>query len=111
MIEMTAVILAAGSTPGGLDVNVNSLIQYGVLGLFAILLLLARIVPWSIYQEKKDEIARLNGIIAEKDKAIEAIRAAKDAEIGTLRGTLDEKVIPLAIRLLDVVERPRRGGG
>ena len=56
--------------------------QYGVLGIFAILLLLARIVPWQIYQEKKAEIDRLNAELAKERANTDAVRQAKDSEIG-----------------------------
>lgn len=109
--------LASGA--GGVNVDVTSLVQYGVLGIFAILLLLARIVPWSIYDEKKKEIERLQGLvdakdaqlIAERDRhdaEMSALREAKDSEIRTLQSGYNDKVFPLLLRVTDLLDRRPR---
>lgn len=112
MIE-TVVILAAGASTNGVDLT--SLFQYGVLGVVVILLILGKVVPWSYYDEKKAQIEKLeaqvaakDAVIAQKDKDIDTVRSAKDEEIKALRTAIEDKIIPLAIRLLDVVDRPRR---
>lgn len=103
-------LLAETTQPPGLDVT--SLLQYGVLGIVVVALVFGRLVPWLYYNEKKQEIIRLNALLEGERASKDALRMAKDAELQTLHAAIDDRIIPLTIRMLDVVERrPTRRGG
>lgn len=106
-------MLAGSGSLGSEGVNFTQLAQYGILGLVTLALIFGRIVPWSYYDEKKAEIIRLQAELAEERKNFEDLRKSKDIEIATLRTASEERIIPLAVRLLDIIERrglPRERG-
>lgn len=108
---LAARVLVDSGNIGTNGPDFTSLIQYGVLGLVTLALIFARLIPWTFYNEKKAEIDRLNAELVKERANTETVRSAKDSEIAILRGTIEDKIIPLSIRLLDVVERQPRGRG
>lgn len=111
MIHVLLIAAENGVSVSSGGVDFTQVLQYGVLGLVTMALIFGRIVPWSYYDEKKVEIERLNKIIVAQDIRYEALRVAKENEIAALRNATEERIIPLAVRLLDIVERrpPPRG--
>lgn len=84
---MLPALIAAEATGSGGGADWTGLAQYGVLGLVVLGFIFGKIVPGYLYERRVQEVEALK------------------AEVGRLRDTIEEKVIPALIRSTDVLAR------